>query len=149
MGIRDYLKEWVDPFDTLTGWKVGDIGVTTREQNFYQFIVPAGALVDITSLPEARHGGDPHGLSSYKFGEHSDCECALSEETGNMHFGFGVDVIPPASHHIWCNFQERPTRSCAQCKKLWSAYPYPQGQEDPEALLFEHFPNILKRDGTQ
>lgn len=149
MGIRDYLKEWVDPFDTLTGWKVGDIGVTTREVDFYSFKVPAGSIVEISSIPEARHGADRFALSSFNFGDHHHCECALSPETGEEHFGEGPGVAEPASHHIWCNFQEGPTRSCSQCKKLWSAYPYPQGQEDPEALLFEHFPNILKRDGTQ
>lgn len=144
MGIRDYLKEWVDPFDTLTGWSVGDLGVTVRDANYGDFKVPAGSLVEITCLPEARHGADKYALSSFKFGEHEHCECALSTWTGDYHFGEGPSVVEPPAHHIWCNFSNGPTRSCHQCKKLWASYPYSPG-EDPEALLFTHFPEAIKR----
>ena len=54
---------------------------------------------------------------------------------------------PPKEHHMWCNFQTMPVEGCAQCAKLWPAYPYTDAT-DPEALLFKHFPDILTRKGT-
>lgn len=87
MGIRDYLREWVTPYDAQAGWKVGDTAVTTQERAYGRFMVPAGVTVVIDSVPEARHGADPYALSSFTWGEHKHCEASLSPETARHHFG--------------------------------------------------------------
>lgn len=87
MGIRDYLKEYVVPYDAKAGWKVGDKAITTREAKFGDFTVPAGAEVTIDSVPESRHGGDAYALGSFTWNGKVGCEAALSPETAKHHFG--------------------------------------------------------------
>jgi hypothetical protein len=87
MGLRDSLREWVEPYDALAGWKVGDEAVTTREMSFSRVVVPAGSTVVISCVPSGRHGADPYQLSTFDWNGHQWLEVALSPETAKHHWG--------------------------------------------------------------
>lgn len=93
MGIRDYLKEWVEPYDAIAGWSPGDEAITTQEMRFSNLVVPKGARVVIDCIPECRHGAGLYDLGTVNYtdpetGEvHEGLECALSCETAEHHFG--------------------------------------------------------------
>ena len=102
MGIRDYLRDWVDPYDTLTGLRPGDKVIAQDEARYSGFTVPKGAVLVVDCVPEARHGADPYDLSSVNWtdpetGEtHEGLEWALSDETAEHHFGgVGVTRVAP------------------------------------------------------
>lgn len=87
MGIRDYLRPHVTPYDAQQGWRSGDTGVTTAELSFGDFTIPKGAEVIIEFVPEAGHGVDLYGLSFVNWEGHEGCEVALSSEAAKHHFG--------------------------------------------------------------
>jgi len=101
MGIRDYLADWVTPHDTAAGWEVGDKAITTEKMQFSDLIIPEGTEVTISSIPEARHGADPFALGSVSYTdpdtgkEYKWLECALSDESGDHHFGGPAGVRRP------------------------------------------------------
>lgn len=86
MGIRDYLKDWVDP--NPEKWKIGDKAITNFDMEYSFGKVPAGSVVVIDSLPEARHGAGPGAGGSVTWKEHKGLQrvCASSYWTRNtMH----------------------------------------------------------------
>ena len=100
MGIRDYLRDWVDPYDAQTGLKPGDTVVAPDEAIYSTFTVPKGALLVVNTVPESRHGADPYGLSSVNWTDpetgqvHEGLEWALSDETAEHHFGEKGVTLP-------------------------------------------------------
>jgi hypothetical protein len=52
-----------------------------------------------------------------------------------------------AKHHIWCNFWGAgPASECRQCKFMFANYP--MDDMTPDELQKKHFPNVIKRPGT-
>jgi len=49
------------------------------------------------------------------------------------------------SHHIFCNWFDRPEDGCKMCERLRKYYP-----EDctPDELVAKHFPSVIVREGT-
>ena len=93
MGIRDYLADYVEPYDTAAGFKPGDKVIAATYGKYGDFEVPIGSELVIDCVPEARHGGDLYALGSVNWtdpetGEtHEGLEWALSAETADHHYG--------------------------------------------------------------
>jgi hypothetical protein len=148
MGIRDYLADWVDPYDTQTGLKRGDVVLTSEDCNGFGFLIPKGSEVVIDCVPEARHGADEYGLSSVNYtdpetGEvHDGLEWALSAETAEHHFGRDVAGVhrpgeEPAriNHGTWTVHECDGPRAVAWL--LVRKGTDPEGKEVPWSLFLD------------